>query len=338
MKSLFFSFILSIFSVVSKAQDVIDVIEKNIKVGGVSREIDYYGFAEGDKVIFNLSVEKGKELKDVTITQYPKSVKFAYHTVEKIKDKIINISKTGIYKFEYYNSNISGRTINIKIQRIPKDESTKSFNTNVTWINKVDTIYQAQTKTYIIGSDTTFTEVINSTVRVHSQTNLDHPDKTIVDFILPANTLKWTYWIGVGDESQKTFEQDKQRFASAGAKLLSTINPLAGIAFGLFAMTQGNIGDNVIYYFLPSWEDVQKFMSKQTFMQFKQGNAVIDFGLINASNSRNQKYYIGLQNDNLRQGINVNVKILAVVVNTRTEDRVEKTPIYTNTRIPINEQ
>jgi hypothetical protein len=116
------------------------------------------------------------------------------------------------------------------------------------------------------------------------------------------------------------------------------LNPLAGIAFGLFTMTQDNIGDNVQYYFLPSWEDAQKFINKLTFMQFKQGNAVTDFGLINFPNPQNKKYYIGLQNDNFRQGINVNVKILAVVVNNKTEDRVEKIPIYTNTRIPINEQ
>ena len=320
------------------SQETIDVVEKSIKVGALSTETEYYGFAEGDKVIFNLTVEKGKELKDVTISEYPASVKFAQHTIEKIENKTFNISRNGIYKFDYFNSNISGRTVNIKIQRIPKDEKTKFFNTNVKWINKVDTTYQAQVKTYVVSSDTTFPEVINSTIRVNSETNLDNPNKTIVDFTLPANTIKWSYWIGVGEESQKTFEKDKARFASLGGTLLKSFNPLIGLAFNIFTMSQANIGDNIHYNFLPTWPDAEKFMNKLFFMQFKQGNAVIDYSLMNYANINNQKYYIGLENDNISQGINVNIKILAVVVDNKTENRTEKTPIYSNTTIPIHEQ
>jgi hypothetical protein len=338
MKKLIFFALLHLSASVVYSQEAIDVVEKSIKVGSMATESEYYGFAEGDKVIFSLTVEKGKELKDVTVAEYPNSIKFAQHTIEKIENKVLNVSRNGIYKFDYYNSNVSGRTVNIKIQRIPKGDKTKFFNTNVKWVNKVDTVYEAQIKTYVISSDTTFPEVINSTVRVNSKTNLSNPNKTIVDFILPANTIKWTYWIGVGDESQKTFEQDKARFASAGGKLLSTINPLVGIAFGLFTMSQANIGENVKYSFLSNYENAQKFMAGVSYKQFKQGNSIVDFGLMNYASINNEKYYLGLENDNFQQGINVNVKILAVVVNNKTENRTEKIPVYLNNRIPIHEE
>lgn len=303
MKKVTILFLFSLTVFCCFGQDTIDVVEKTIKISGISRETEYYGFAEGDRVIFSLTVENRKDLKDITISEYPNSVKFADHTTDKVQNKILNISRNSVYVFEYYNSNISGRTINVKIQRIPKSENTKFFNTNVKWINKVDTVYSARENTYLVSSDTSIVEVIDSKVRVHSQTNLDNPNKTIVDFTIPTNTVKWTYWIGVGTEGQQAFQQDQANFSRSGAKIIGSINPLAGLAFGLITMTHANVGENVKYYFLPSWSDVQKFSAGQAFMQFKSGNVVTDFGLMNYASRENSKLYIGLMNDNLRQGM-----------------------------------
>jgi hypothetical protein len=318
------------------AQDTLDVVDKKIKIGGASTVTEYYGFADGDKIIFSLAVEGKKELKDITISEYPKNVKFADHKTDKIENKVLKISRNSVYSFEYYNSNLSGRTVEIKIQRIPKSDQTKFFNTNVKWVNKVDTSYSAKQNTYLVKSDTSFVDVINSKVRVHSTTNASS-NKTVVDFTIPANTIKWTYWIGVGDESQEAFKKDENEFAKSASKLIGTINPLAGLALGFFTMSQSKVGDNVVYYFLSNYQDAQKFSAGQEFMQFKKGNVVTDFGLMNYSSSINQKYFIGLSNDNLMDGIDVNVKILAVVVNNQYESVVENVPTYFNKTIPIIE-
>lgn len=318
------------------AQDTLDVVDKKIKIGGVATVTEYYGFADGDKIIFSLTVEGKKDLKDITISEYPNNVKFADHKTDKIENKVLNISRNSVYSFEYYNSNLSGRTVEIKIQRIPKSDQTKFFNTNVMWVNKVDTTYSAKQNTYQVKSDTSFVDVINSTVRVHSTTNLN-PNKTMVDFTIPANTIKWTYWIGVGNDSQEAFKKDEKEFANSASKLIGSINPLAGLAVGLFSMSHSKVGDNVYYYFLSNYTDVQKFNSGQEFMQFKNGNVVTDFGLMNYPSSNNQKYYLGLMNDNTLEGIDVNVKILAVVVNNQYESIVENVPSYFNTRIPVIE-
>lgn len=338
MRQLIIPFLFSLLTLHCYAQDTIDVVEKTIKVGGLSKETEYYGFAEGDKVIFNLTVENKKEIKDITISEYPNSVKFADHTTDKVENKVLNIFRNSVYVFEYYNSNMGGRTINIKIQRVPKSESTKFFNTNIKWVNKVDTTLIAKENTYLISSDTSIVDVTDAKVRVHSQTNLDNPNRTTVDFTLPANTIKWTYWIGVGDEAQQAFKKDQVNFSKNGAKIISSINPLAGLAFGLFTMTQVNAGNHVKYYFLPTFDDKQKFQAGQAFMELKKGDVVADFGLMSYPTKSNRDCYVGLVNDNMLQGIDVNVKILAVVVNNKYKTVVEQVPVYTNKLIPINEE
>lgn len=174
------------FITIILAQDTVDVVEKTIKISGTSTEREYYGFAEGDKVIFSLVVENKKELKNTTISEYPNNIKFAEHTTQKVENKILNIHRTSVYLFEYHNSNLAGRAIKTKIQRIPKSEQTKFFNTNIKWVNKIDTTYFAREKTYLSSSDTSIVEVTDARIRVHSQTNLDNPNKTIVDFVIPA--------------------------------------------------------------------------------------------------------------------------------------------------------
>lgn len=325
------------FSSISYAQDTIDVVEKTIKVGSLSKITEYYGFAEGDKLIFNLEVENRKDIKDVTISEYPHSVKFADHSVGKMPNKVLNVSRRGIYVFEYYNSNISGRTVKIKIQRIPKSISTKDFNTNIKWVTKVDTVYAAKENTYLINSDTSVINVMDSRVRVNSITN-SNGNKTSIDFTIPANTIKWTYWIGVGNEGQAAFRDDQLKFSKMGADILGSMNPLVGLCFGMFTMTHANLGENVKYYFLPTPDDVQKFYSGQTFMQFKNGNIITDFGLLNYATKGNEKYFIGFENDNAIQGIDVNVKIIAIVVNNKYSTITEKVPNYVNKSIPEFEE
>jgi hypothetical protein len=45
-------------------QEPIDVAELTVKLKGNSEEKLYYGFAEGDQIIFNFTEGDGKELKE----------------------------------------------------------------------------------------------------------------------------------------------------------------------------------------------------------------------------------------------------------------------------------
>ncbi|MBK7561211.1 MAG: hypothetical protein IPI68_06725 [Chitinophagaceae bacterium] len=109
----------------------IDVADNTLKVAAFGEEVFYYGFAEGDKLIFNFEELKGKELKEVEIIELPSNSKFMDYKTKKIENKNLEITKTGIYMFRFANTGLGGRICKFKIQRIPASETTKNFNSSV---------------------------------------------------------------------------------------------------------------------------------------------------------------------------------------------------------------
>ena len=57
-------------------QKPVDVVETIFKIGGLGEEVFYYGFEEGDQLVFNFEEINGKELKELEISEFPSSSKF----------------------------------------------------------------------------------------------------------------------------------------------------------------------------------------------------------------------------------------------------------------------
>ena len=152
MKYFFSIFATTIFiSMSAYAQiNTIDVAENTLKVGALGEEIFYYGFAEGDQLIFNFEEINGKELKELEIIELPGSSKFMDYKTKKIENKTINITETGVYKFRFANSAIGGRICKCKIQRVPASETTKKFNSSVYWKTVHDTTYTTEQEKYLV--------------------------------------------------------------------------------------------------------------------------------------------------------------------------------------------
>ena len=110
------------------AQELIDVTDQTIKIGGLKEEEIYFGFAEGDKITFNFKEINGKELKELEIIQYPNNSKFSEYKTSKVENKSLLVAKTGVYIFRFKNSAITGRICKIQIQRMPSNELLKNFN------------------------------------------------------------------------------------------------------------------------------------------------------------------------------------------------------------------
>src|SRR5688572_5829857 len=326
----------AILTLLASGQDTVLVVEKSIKIAALAPITEYYGFAQGDKVIINIWVEKGKELKDFTISEYPGTIKYAQHTVERVDNKVLDISRNSIYKIEYNNTNIMPRIVNLRIQRIPKDKSTRSFNTGVKWVERADTSFRSHDTGYDVKSDTTYPEVLNTTVKVNAKSSADNTHRSLVDFTLPANTIRWAYWIGVGEKGNELWNSDQKKFIDNNINTVSP-NPLAAVAMGIAPLTQVKVGENIRYFFISKLEETQKFMNGVGFGQFKQGDMVADFALMNYSNKNSQKYYIGLSNDNPSQAVNVHIRILAVVVIKGYETKGENVPVITTSRVPVHE-
>ena len=66
------------------------------------------------------------------------------------------------------------------------------------------------------------------------------------------------------------------------------------------------------YWFISDWDNVLLFRSNRSFMQYKQGDVITDAYQMQAP--QYGKVYLGLYNDNIRDAIEVTVKVTAIVV------------------------
>ena len=192
-----------------------------------------------------------------------------------------------------------------------------NFNTSVSWKTINDTTYTTESEIYLERSDTSVVNLVDQVPKVSSKNALNGNDnKTIVDFSLPKGTISWSYYIGVGNEGKQAYDNASNSFLSAGAQTVSKIpgyGVLAALALNginFFLATQGR--DNVKYWFISDWDNVLLFRSNRTFLQYKQGDVINDASQMQAP--RSGKIYLGLYNDNIRDAIEVSVKVTAIVV------------------------
>ncbi|MEJ8841508.1 hypothetical protein WG954_03880 [Lacibacter sp. H375] len=307
------------------AQSPVEVADNTIKIGAFGEQILYYGFAEGDQLVFNFQEMNGKELKEVEIIEMPGSSKFMDYKSKKIQNKTITINHTGIYKFRFSNSAIGGRVCKINIQRIPGSQETAKFNSSVYWKTVYDTIITPKEELYIASSDTSIETITDQIAKVSSTSALNgNTNKTVVDFTLPQGTVSWSYYIGVGIEGQEAYQKGQSEFIKTAAYKASSVpgygimGALALFGFNAFQKAQG--GDNVKYRFISNWENVLAFMKDQTYYQYKQGDVINDASKMTAPLVG--KVYLGLYNDNVMDAIQVNIKVNAVVVKNQIAKRI----------------
>ncbi len=337
----------------SLGQNPIDVSEQTIKINALSEESLFFGFAEGDKIIFNLTEINGKELKEVEIIEFPTSSKFSDYKTQKIENKTIDINSNAIYKFRFYNSSLGGRICKIKIQRIPSNEITKNFKTNIVWKTKQDTTWNSYAKEVLIGYDTLSTNkirkelvktetieelVMDKTQRVHSRTN-EHGNKTSVFFTLPQNqvsenqitTVKsWAYWVGVGDEANIAWQQNSQTIKSLAKGTASYfVSPLGALAVGAITdLMLPKIGEDVSYA-IADEENKNNFYANQAYKIWDEGTGVAGYKKFLSPNILQGTFFVLLSNDNDYLGINASIKVIAILENQYYENRpyIEKVAV-----------
>jgi hypothetical protein len=254
----------------------------------------------------------------VEIIELPSSSKFMDYKTKRINNKTINITKTGIYKFRFSNSAITGRICKFKIQRIPANEMIKNFNTSVYWRTVYDTIYTTEQEKYLIKSDTTFRDFYSSSPQISSQNALNgNKNYQIIDMDLPDNTVSWSFYIGTGKEGKEAYDKARDSFTQNAAMAVAKIPgygamaalALTGVSY--FNKVQGE--DNVKYWFLSDANSVALFQSNQTFQQYKMGDVVNEASQM--KNPLKGKVYIALYNDNSIDPITLTLKGTAVIVN-----------------------
>lgn len=369
-----FSFILLISCLHYFSQStVINVIENTLKIGGLREEVFYFGFAQGDQLIFNFSEIDNKELKEIEIIEYPSNSKFMDYKSRKIENKTINVLRTGVYVFRLSNGALLGRVCKIKIDRIPASDKTKTFNTSIKWIEKPDTTWNVYSKEVVVGHDTTYmhktkkdlvkTELtedmfMQKNQRVHSQTN-SNGNRTSVFFTIPTcqstdlikkKVVSLIYWVGVGEEASRQWQQNTKVITSL-AKSAATYftSPLGAYAVGAIAtLALPNIGEDV-YYALVDEQNKNLFHAGSPCRIFDEGKGIAGYKKITNSALLRGTWYVVLSNDNYTLGINVDIKVAVMVqtdyyeekqyieklVTDKFETRIFKEPMVKYGKLPV---
>lgn len=299
----------------SFGQNTIDILENTVKIGALDEQVFYYGFAEGDQMIFSFEEVNGKELKELEILEMPTSSKFMDYKSIKIINKTLNIQKNGIYKFRFYNSSLAKRICKIKIQRIAASDLSKKFDTNVYWKTVSDTTYTPKVEKYLDRSEKIVTEIYNANPQISSSNAFNgNKNHQIVAFDLPVNTIAWSFYIGTGSAGKTAYENAQSNFAESvksDVSALATYNPMAALALtgvSYFSKTQGE--DNVKYWFLSDQNSVTLFNTNQQFYTYKSGDVITEASQMKTPLSG--RIYLGLLNDNTLEPISLTIRVTAI--------------------------
>lgn len=314
-------------------QNKVVLTEQTLKINAKSDYELLYALNSGDQIVINISEQEQKELKEFSIVEYPNNVVFSTQNAVSVTNKIISIKNKSVYVFKFNNTSFQARKVNFKLERIPQNAISAQFNTQIKWesrpINEVyskenpivgyDTLWITKTKKSLVNQSYAEELIIDKSERVHSHNHLSEKNKNIITVPIPnnennANSTKkvkaWSYWIGVGEESEKAWKENILLIKNIanGANYILGGGPLGELAIGgISKLIVPTMGDDVKYYFITDHTNALSFLEDKKFLTFEKGQGIASYRKI--TDRLQGTYYLGLENNNLVQGINVSVKI-----------------------------
>lgn len=301
------------------------VTEQTLQINGEQRF--FFAFETGDEMVLDLSMLKGKFVKEFEILVYKGSSKYQVLKIETLKRKKIRVFERAIYEFRIKSG--GAKQIYFKIERIPHSDARIDFDTYVEWRTITDTIrrnysektttvydtsYVAKYRRVLQKTDLDVVELANQEERVHARTNLTNSNSNSLTFNLPPSIRKdlleqevvgWAYWIGVGQEGTENYNKELKRFLQMFAmKVVAKKNMLAGLALGTYAVVLNP----------PKGENIQYQLSvehKGKVVKVASGDVTSAFG--RETQELGGRVQLDLTNDNIINGLNVGFKIAAVV-------------------------
>jgi hypothetical protein len=216
--------------------------------------------------------------------------------------------------------------------------------------------YETKIKKELVKVDTLITALFDKSLRVHSETAIGKTQYTYATVELPTNTyfpnqlnpykttevISWSYWLGVGQKSAEDYDLANKNLA-LGIKTIGTLTGYGALATlaatGVSMFLNTNVGDNVNF----------KFYGSQNGQEI-----IIDYGNVISASGRNDKitqgsFSVQLFNDNFRDGIDVNLKMIAMQIQKTWQDKeyqekieipkiekqIIKEPIVTTLKVPV---
>lgn len=314
--------LLLVFSFSLSAKTIV-VAEHTLSLPSDSTLTFYYGFAAGDKVTMNVSVENKLNLSSVEIAEYPTAPFFSELHTPKVRNKSFVVTHTGIFKFSFSNKNADSRVCKLKIERTPASEAAENFSSSVYWRQVQDTTYSPVEEKYIVKSDTLVQQIYAANPQVPARSSLGSNNYQIIEFTLPPNTVSWSFYIGTGEEGRKNYENTVGHYTDRLASIVARIpeyGPLAALALtgvSYYSNTRGD--DNVLYWFLKDASDVSLFQQDKKFRCYKKGDVVSEACQMRSPLAG--KILLAVKNDNLVDALKLTIRVAAVEVNQKTATR-----------------
>ena len=256
----------------------------------------YYAFDEGDEISFTLKVLNKKGTINIYFYSYPdNALVFSKQTEQEVSDQKIVIPKKGVYRFAFATNHVLNRSAHFTVKRNPGPSGDRLFKTSVR-----------------LKYDTTYQEVLNTQVRVYSQTNGTNPNRTTVRINLPENTTYWVYWLGVGQESMDEMKSFANQLSKVAQGLAA--NPIYAFGLGMIGKLPMFNSTATVGYRFTDHINSQNFLAGRQYLgyTFKEGNAVTtDYSIVKAV-ARELNFC--LWNNNLAIGHNVEIKVGAFTV------------------------
>ena len=316
------------------AQGQIEVYNGSVKLSSVSEEFLYFSFAEGDKLLFDFQETSGRGLKEFEVSEWPKSSRLLEYDKVKITGKGISIPKTAVYQFRFANRSITERVCKLRIWRVPASAATRNFKTEVGYKTVQDTAYYTVTDKVLTRTDTT---IFNRAVVVTLNRQVDEDvAMQFVEFELPANTVGWSYHIGVNQGGQQAYQDAVQKSKNLKSSVLSTktgYGPLAELAFkGTGNFSPAQAGEKVTYSICDA-ANVSLARQQKPFQSLRSNTVVSDFGAMKSPLTG--KIYFCLFNENPSSRTEATVRVSAILINPIWEDGPVRKMLVQTKKVPI---
>lgn len=316
------------------AQYDISLLNSEVMIKAKEEKVFSFDLKEGDEVILDFDMVKGKQIQEIELKQYGGSKIYTAANVEEIKSQKINILQTGKYKLYFRNNGLTNRVFHFSLKRSLSLSEIPKYYPDLEWVTVYDTLYKLIERPVLVRSDTLIYNLTDKTAKISAQWRPGQ-GSSCFGFTLPENTVTWSYYIGVDQAGIKAFNNAVNMLnKNMGPVLVRLPNygPLAALALGGASfLTSLNTGEDVDYY-LSNKDQESGFENKKGFKYFKKGKVINDFSAMHEP--LNGSYLFCFSNDNKFRSVNVTLKIVSVSIHQVWENKTERIMVIQEKKIP----
>lgn len=283
----------------------IPVVNGHLAIPGLTNDqngdgtVVYYAFEKGDEILLSFDLQNNNGKCSIAVFTYPGlNVVYSKSDVRQLKDVKIDVAERGIYGFQLTTSAVLDRTGHLEISRLPNNNSTKDFNTEVLLVDVQTPVTVTETQSFYINSGS------NALFKGGNS-------RVILPIRLPPGTVKWYYRFSASrDENIVNQVENTTTLFSE----LSVIIDQSGLLAGGIQFLSNPPGADYCEIYLLDGSNTQAFLNKSDFkhypqagrLNFTHGNVEVDFILP-------EEMYLGFKNPDNRHGIHIVVEVVAIL-------------------------